>query len=988
MTPDDFIRKWQGVTLREKQAAQEHFLDLCALVGVESPAKADPQGEWFCFEKGATKAGGGDGWADVWRRGCFAWEYKSPGKDLDVAFKQLQLYTPALEYPPLLIVSDIDIIRIHTAFTGMVPTIHRIALEDLRDPAQLNLLKWAFRQPERLRPTATRAQLTEQAAAQLGALAQTWRGRGHDPLRVAHFTQQVLFCLFAEDIDLLPDNLFTRLMKSAQAHPERAQARLEALFSAMATGGDMGVDEVAWFNGGLFTEAQALPLELADLKQLQALAALDWSAIDPTIAGTLFVRSLDPALRAQLGAEYTDPPTIMRLVNPVVLDPLRAEWATVKAEIQRHLDKAHAARSPGARTKATQAAMELYQGFLHRLQRFRVLDPACGSGNFLLLSLLGLKDLEHQVITEAEALGLPRQFPAVGPENVIGIEINPFAAELARVSLWIGEIQWMLNHGFALARNPILRNLENIHLRDAILNPDGTEPEWPEADVIVGNPPFLGVSKLLSILGQDYMDRLRGLYQGRLPGGADLVCYWFEKARAQIEAGKIQRAGLVTTNSIRGGANRKVLERIVETGSIYAAWSDEPWINEGAAVRVSLVAFAPQDHGREIRLDGQVVGTIHADLTAGSGVGNELNLTLAKPLRENLGVCFMGASKKGPFDIPGDLARHWLTLPNPHGRSNAEVLRPLWNGIDLTRRERDVWIIDFGTGMTEEEAALYEAPFDYVVKEVKPIRSKNNRDAYRRFWWRHAEARPGMRTSLSGLSRYIITPHVSKYRLFAWLKSSVLPDQMLLATARADDTTFGILHSRFHELWALRLGTSLEDRPRYTPTTTFETFPFPPGCTPQDTCPVAAGEEVIGIPVVDWDPNRGELVAIPPRYQLPPLRDPESPVVRHWIAIAEAAAELNRRRENWLNPDEWVERVPEVVPGYPDRIIPKPGKEKDLKAHTLTNLYNQRPHWLVMAHQALDAAVAAAYDWDDYTPEMADEEILARLLALNLERAG
>ena len=547
----------------------------------------------------------------------------------------------------------------------------------------------------------------------------------------------------------------------------------------------------------------------------------------------------------------------------------------------------------------------------------------------------------------------------------------------------------MLNHGFALAKNPILRNLDNIHLRDAILNPDGSEPEWPEADVIVGNPPFLGVSKLLSVLGQEYMDRLRGLYQGRVPGGADLVTYWFEKARALIETSRIQRAGLVATNSIRGGANRKVLERIVESGTIYAAWSDEPWINEGAAVRVSLIAFAPQDHGRGIRLDREEVGTIHADLTAGSGVGNELNLTLAKPLRENLGVCFMGASKKGPFDIPGDLARHWLSLPNPHGRSNAEVLRPLWNGIDLTRRERDVWIIDFGTGMTEAEAALDEAPFDHVLKEVKPVSERNRDQVVARFWWRLGRSRPDMRAALTGLPRYIATPEVAKHRVFSWLPAAILPDQKLYAIARADDLTFGILQSRIHEAWSLRMCTwhGVGNDPRYTPTTTFETFPFPPGCAPADTRPLAAGEEVVGIPVVDWDPHRGELVAIPPRYQLPPLRDPESPVVRHWIAIAEAAAELNRLRGNWLNPADWVDRVPEVMPGYADRIIPKPGKEKELKAHTLTNLYNQRPHWLDMAHQALDAAVAAAYGWEDYTPEMPDEEILARLLALNLERS-
>ena len=965
MTPDDFIRKWAGVNLREKQASQEHFLDLCALVGVESPAKADPQGEWFCFEKGATKAGGGDGWADVWRRGRFAWEYKSPGKDLDAAFKQLQLYTPALEYPPLLIVSDIQMIRIHTAFTGMVPITYLIELEDLRDPAQLNLLKWAFTAPERLKPTQTRAHLTEQAAAQLGALAQTWRLRGHDPLRVAHFCQQVLFCLFAEDIDLLPDKLFTQLLEAAKTDPSLAQQQFETLFGAMAQGGLVGFKRVDWFNGGLFAANEALPIELADSKALLDLAALDWSAIDPTIAGTLFVRSLDPALRAQLGAEYTDPPTIMRLVNPVVLDPLRAEWATAKAAIQGHLDKAQAAKSARGRTKATQAAMELYQGFLHRLQQFRVLDPACGSGNFLLLSLLGLKDLEHQVITEAEALGLPRQFPAVGPENVIGIEINPFAAELARVSIWIGEIQWMLNHGFALAKNPILRNLDNIHLRDALINPDGSEPEWPEADVIVGNPPFVGNKKMVGALGEGYAVRLRRLYKDRVPGDADLVTYWFEKARAQIAGGKIQRAGLVATNSIRGGPNRKVLERIVETGSIYEAWSDEPWINEGAAVRVSLLAFSRPDHGHCVRLNGAQVGEIYADLNARESQGGGADITQARRLMENARVAYMATTKGGAFDIPGDLARTMLDAPNPHGRPNADVVKPWVNGLDVTRRPRDMWIVDYGPDMEEQAAALYERPFAYLVANVKSLRLENRREAYARYWWRFVEPRPAMRKGLEGLQRYLATARVAKYRLFCWIPGCVLADSQLIVIARADDTTFGILHSRFHELWALRLGTSLEDRPRYTPTTTFETFPFPEGLTPTDT----------GGPVETLTDGTVLPIVAPARHVVA-------------LAIAQAAHQLNELRENWLNPAEWVDRVPEVVPGYPDRVIPKSGHEKDLKARTLTNLYNQRPRWLANAHQALDAAVAAAYGWEDYRPDTPDEEILARLLALNLGRRG
>ena len=966
MTPDDFIRKWDGVKLKEKQASQEHFLDLCALVGVPSPAQDDPEGKWFCFEKGASKAGGGEGWADVWRKDHFAWEYKSPGKDLDKAFGQLQKYTPALLYPPLLIVSDIDIIRIHTAFPGLVPQVHEIKLHDLRDRATFNLLKWAFTKPDQLRPTQTRAQLTEKAATQLGALALTWRERGHDPLRVAHFTQQILFCLFAEDIDLLPNKLFTELLEAVKDEPAMAQQQFATLLGAMATGGLVGFKRVAFFNGGLFTDAQALPLELADIKALLALAALDWSAIDPTIAGTLFVRSLDPALRAQLGAEYTDPETIMRLVNPVVLDPLRAEWAAVRAQMQTQMYKVHAAKSPAAATKAKNAAMELYQGFLHRLQQFRVLDPACGSGNFLLLSLLGLKDLEHQVITEAESLGLARQFPAIGPENLLGIEINPFAAELARVSLWIGEIQWMLNHGFALSRSPILRNLDNIQLRDAILNPDGTEPAWPEADAIVGNPPFVGNKKMVGTLGEEYVARLRPLYQGRVPGGADLVTYWFEKARAQIETGRVRYAGLVATNSIRGGPSRKVLERIVETGSIYDAWSDEPWINEGAGVRVSLIGFGPRNHGRPVRLNGSLVASIFADLIAATADSDRVDVTTAARLKENMGVSFMGITKSGPFDVPGELARTWIGLPNPNGRSNADVLFPGCNGRDLVTRPAGQWVVDFGVSRLEVEAALYAAPFEYVAEHVRPFRETQRREAYRKRWWIHAEARPGLRAGIGASCRYIATPKIARHRIFVWLSRAYLPLNTVIVITRSDDATFGIVHSRMHEVWTLAKSAycGVGNDPTYTPTSTFETFPFPEGLTPADTTgPVETLEDGVILPTVSVERRQVAL------------------------AIAQAAYRLNEQRENWLNPPTWVERVPEVVPGYPDRIIPKPGYEIKLKAQTLTNLYNQRPSWLDNAHKALDAAVAAAYGWDDYSPEMADEVILGRLLALNLERS-
>jgi len=933
MTPEAFIKKWQDAKTKESSAAQEHFIDLCRLLGEPTPNEADPNGDWYCFEKGATKAGGGEGWADVWKKGCFGWEYKGKGKNLQAALKQLQGYALALQSPPLLIVSDLETIVIHTAFTNAVQATHAFTLEDLAKPETRQKLKWAFTDPDRFHPGLTREGLTQDAAKRFTALAQSLHGRGFEPHRVAHFLNRLLFCLFAEDCDLLPRQLFSRLLEGAVKAPQHGETLLKGLFEAMAKGGAFGVEVIDWFNGGLFNDGDTLPLNAGEFKQLLALSKLDWSDIEPAIFGTLFERGLDPAKRSQLGAHYTDRESIMRLINPVIREPLLAEWETVKAEINK--DK----------TKARNKAQKAYVSFLERLRLFRVLDPACGSGNFLYLALQTLKDLEHQAILEAEVLGLPRQFPSVGPEAVHGIELNPYAAELARVTVWIGEIQWMLNHGYALNRNPVLRPLETIEQRDAVLNEGGTEAQWPEADVIIGNPPFLGDKKMVSGLGEDYTKALRDCYKGRVPGGADLVCYWFEKARGQIETGKAKRAGLVATNSIRGGANRKVLERINETGRIFHAWGDENWVNEGAAVRVSLVGFAGKIEQWPATLNGKPTRIIYADLSTCEELNNEMDLTKSKRLTENQGISFIGTSKKGKFEISGNIARQWLKQPNPNNKPNSDVLSPWVNGMDITRRFSDSWIVDFGANMPESEAQLYELPFNHVLTNVKPARNEVRNPMEKRLWWLHARALNELRAALPKIPQYIGTPRVSKYRLFSWLHNSILPDCQIVVIARADNASFGVLHSRFHELWALRMGTSLEDRPRYTPTTTFETFPFP----------------------------QGVLTKPDPDARFP--------------AIAEAAKRLNELRENWLNPPEWVERVPEVVPGYPDRILPKPGHEADLKKRTLTNLYNQRPPWLDNAHKALDKAVADAYGWGDYTPEMPDEEILSRLLVLNLARS-
>ena len=544
MTPAAFIAKWRTAELKERSASQEHFIDLCRLLGEPTPAEADPTGERYCFERGARKDGGGGGWADVWKRHCFAWEYKGKRADLDAAFNQLRQYALALENPPLLIVSDMARFRIRTNWTNSVSATHEFALEDLADAANRDRLKWAMSDPERLRPGESRQALTERAAATFAELAQSLRERGHDPQSVAHFVNRLVFCMFAEDMGLLPDNMFTRMLEHARRRPVEFADLARDLFGAMSTGGRIGFEAVAWFNGGLFDDDAALPLDRDGIDTALKVAALDWSEVDPSILGTLFERGLDPDKRSQLGAHYTDRDKIMRIIEPVIVRPLLTEWEAEKAGIAAILERAEAARPEAARTRQRRQADGLLRSFLERLRRFTALDPACGSGNFLYLALHALKDIEHRVQLEAEAMGLQRAFPAVGPANVRGIEVNAYAAELARVSVWIGEIQWMRRNGFRESRDPILKPLETIECRDAILAPDGSEPVWPEADVVIGNPPFLGGKLLIGVLGEDYMSRVFAAWRGRVPPEADLVCYWFVKAGGESrgEQGAARRA--------------------------------------------------------------------------------------------------------------------------------------------------------------------------------------------------------------------------------------------------------------------------------------------------------------------------------------------------------------------------------------------------------------------------------------------------------------
>jgi hypothetical protein len=845
MTAIEFADKWEGSRRNERAAAQEHFIDLCRVVGVPTPNEADAEGKWYAFEKGAEKVDGGGGFADVWKRGYFAWEYKGKRKSLVDAYHQLLQYREALENPPLLVVCDLNRFEVHTNFTGTVKQIHSFDLDDFRKRPEksLRVLRSVMLNPAELRPDTTREQVTEEVAAKFAKLAGSLQSRGHDPLDVARFLNRLVFCFFAEGVGLLPAGLVAKIFATAGNNTIKLTSLLRELFGMMAKkgGGLFGADEIQWFNGGLFADDGTVPLRSEDLPTLRDAAVVDWSAVEPSILGTLFERAMDPDKRSQLGAHYTDKASIMSVIEPVIMMPLRREFEEMRGRVNRLVARGKRAT---AAAKGKENPNRIFRAFLDRLRTLHIFDPACGSGNFLYLALQAIKDLEKEaIIWGSGVLGLSQEFPQVGPQITGGIEHNAYAAELARVSIWIGEIQWMIANGFDYQRNPVLRPLEKIENRDAILSgdaPNATAAAWPPAEFIVGNPPFLGGKLLRRTLGNKYVDNLFAVYAGRVPAESDFVCYWFEKARAAIETGTTKRVGLLATQGIRGGKNRTVLDKIKAGGDIFLAWSDRKWVVEGAQVHVSIVGFDDGTEKQRSR-DGKAASEINSDLSVG------IDLTKALPLAENAGVAFMGDTKGGAFDISEETARSMLKKHNPHGRPNSDVVVPWVNGLLVTRQPKPMWIIDFGADATEAEAALYEAPFEYVKRFVRPDRQKNPRETYAARWWIHVEARPGMRTALSGLKRFIATARVAKHRIFFWLPQGTLPDSQLIVFARDDDYSFGVLQSRAHSLWALAKGTQVREKEtgfRYTPTSTFETFPFPDVTTAQRTAIEEAAERL------------------------------------------------------------------------------------------------------------------------------------------------
>ena len=944
MTPAQFATKWEASSGKESASYQEHFDDLCGLLNEQTPNEADPSGSFFAYQKGAKKLDG-SGFADVWFDKHFAWEYKTKKKHktLEAAYKQVQTYREALGNPPLLVVCDFDRFEVHTNWTYTESWVYRFRNADILSddsvqvdtiaggPAKdapsltaLQVLKALFENPERLRPQRTTDQITQDAARLFGEISDELRKWKVDDMRIARFVTRVMFCMFAGDVGLLPRKSFSEVITVNKKSGDNKAFRkhLSELFGVMRQGGEFLMREIPHFNGSLF-EDNDVPdaITTQEILTLARLDELNWADVEPSIFGTLFVRILDRAQRNKLGAVYTSRADIELIVEPVLLAPLRREWERARKEAEALLDP-HEKKGNAGENKAA----SLLREFHRQLAGIRILDPACGSGNFLYVSLALLKALEKEVIAFAGLHGISLK-PRVHPRQLYGIETNPYAHELASIVIWIGYLQWKHRNVMRLDdEEPILQPLDQVRLMDAVLSLSGkrrTEPEWPEVDVVVGNPPFVGGKKLRSALGDDYVDRMFEVWDGRVPREADLCCYWFEKARAAIEAGRAKRVGLLATQAIRGGKNRRVLERIKETGDIFYAQADRKWIQDGVAVRVSMVGFDDGSETRRLLNESKDDRPEHALERARPVEGINANLTWqtdltkARRLKENVGVSFIGVSMHGPIDVVPGEAKKMLKLPlNVNGRPNSDVVLEIRNAESVAKRPGPRYVVYFPPNMALEEAAYYEAPFEFVKRLVGPVRAQNRRKAYRDRWWIHGEPRPAMVSAIAPHARYIATPRVAKHRFFVWLNSSQLPSDALVVFACEDDYSFGVLQSQVHEIWARKTGTQLESRPRYTPTTCFETFPFP------------------------------------------------QPDAQQRTTIEETAKELNELRETWLNPEGLV-------------------SEKELKKRTLTNLYNERPTWVINAQRALDDAVLAAYGWNDNPDDMA---LLARLLRLNLER--
>ena len=1035
---DEFIARWKPSGGSEQANYQLFVIELTDLLGLGRPFPAtdDDANDHYRFERPVTFTHThkrSTGFIDVYRGGHFVLETKqgvnqkknrrgdltkgTPDRKQkrtghgvrgtavwdDTMLKarnQADNYARAVAkeedgWPPFLLIVDVGhVIELYADFSrqgqgyNQFPdgNRYRIFLDDLRNEKTRDLLRIIWSDPFSLDPALTAAEVTQDIAVHLAELGKSFEDQGHDSETVARFLMRCLFSMFAEDVELISKNSFTELLVKIRRHPEHAEPALKGLWEVMNTGGFSQVlmQDLMHFNGGLFKDADALPLNEFQLGLLIEAAEADWKQVEPAIFGTLLERALDKRQRHKLGVHYTPRAYVERLVIPTIMEPLREDWRDVQTAVQR-------LTADGKEEEAR----DLVRDFHRKLCEIRILDPACGSGNFLYVALEMMKRLEGEVIALLTELGETQiSFITVDPHQFKGIELNPWAANVAELVLWIGYLQWHFRtHGQAAPSEPVLRDFKNICNADAVLEFDDRRPclnengtpvtrwdgvttmrhpvtgeevpdpqarmqiytyvkpkatKWPEADFIVGNPPFIGNKRMRENLGDGYVDALRKAYK-KVPQSADLVMYWWEKAASMTRAydskkgNGTRRFGLITTSSLCQTFNRRVLEPHLNDPkkplSLLFAIPDHPWVDTlyGAAVRIAMtVAAAGNRTGRLLTISSEArekneaegqkvsfnhqIGKLYSDLRTGA------DLCSAVAMAANSSIAYQGVIPGGKgFRVPnheavGTYLDYW----------KQGLLKRYINGQQLINAAEPGFVIDF-FGLTKDEAkATAPELYQQVLDQVKPYRDTVRRKARREKWWLYAEANSTMRPMFVGISRYIATCRTAKHRVFVFLDSDILPDAKLIAIGLQDGEHLAVLSSRHHVTWAMATGANLGVTSNYNHADCFYKYPFPKLTTAQKIRLRELGDEL--------DAHRKRQQDIYPKLTLTQMYN-----------VLEK-----------LHAGETIK-----------------GKDREIYDHGLISILED-------LHDQIDDAVAEAYGWP---VDLSDEEILLRLVALNKERA-
>ena len=1032
---ETFFANWSGGDGGQERANYALFLvELCDVLGVPrpDPASHDASLNAYAFERAVTfrepDGSKSAGRIDLYKRGCFVLEAKQsrrPGaakalptqgdllaaEDAEAAprgkragsrawdvlmmsaRRQAEDYAKALPvsegWPPFLVICDVgQCFEIFADFSGQGKNYaqfpdrqgFRIYLEDLRDEKIRERLRLIWLDPHKLDPTKIAAKATREIAERLAKVskhleeAKSKDGKPlYDPEAVALFLMRCLFTMFAEDVELLPKGSFREVLKKCVANPDLFPRLIGQLWEAMDTGGFSYALErdVKKFNGYLFKDRAALRLPREEISELYEAAKADWKQVEPAIFGTLLEQALNPGERRKLGAHYTPRAYVERLVVATVLEPLKAEWANVQATAE--------ARRAAGDAKGAQA---IIQAFHEKLCDLRILDPACGTGNFLYVSLELMKRLEGEVLEALASLSEQGRFAGydaktIDPHQFLGLEVNPRAAAIAELVLWIGFLQWHFRTRGGVPPEPILKDFKTIKVMDAVLawdakelardefgkplertDPDGNRlpvwryknpkrPEWPAADYIVGNPPFVGGKDIRGRMGDDYAKALWSVHP-HMNESADFVMYWWDRAAELLtrKGTRLLRFGFVTTNSLSQVFQRRVMERYLKGKppiSLLMAIADHPWTKatrDAAAVRIAMTVAAKGKHDgvlfevlkeEGLETDAPHIellekrGTINSDLTLGADV-TALPSLQANAFLSSRGVVLHGAG----FIISASEAEYMGLGRRPNLEKHIRLYR---NGRDLMATPRGVMAIDlFGLEANDIRQRFPEV-YQHILVTIKPERDHNPRSYRREKWWLFGENVPDFRKSLANLPRYIATVETAKHRVFQFLDASILPDNKLVCVGIDDAFFLGVLSSHFHVVWALRAGgwLGVGNDPVYVKSKCFDPFPFPDASEALKTQIRATAEEL--------DALRKQVQADHPGLTLTQIYN---------------VLEKLRAGEKLDDNDEAI------------------------KTNGLVLIVKE-------LHDKLDGLVAQAYGWP---ADLSDEDILTRLVALNAERAA